>query len=90
MGLTSANDLCPFAVKCSSPSKGRRFPTWSEEAEGSTPEYIVVGFDRWVRMEGFVRAAMKPLFSSSDITGDTVWLSLRSLSRDEGMRGLII
>ena len=72
MELTNANDLCPFAVKCSSPSKGRRFPTCSEEAEGSTPEYIVVGFKRWVCTEGFVRAAIKPLFSSSDMTGDTL------------------
>jgi hypothetical protein len=59
-------------VKCNNPSRGRRFPTCREEAEGSTPEYIVVGFERWVCMFGFVRAAMKPLFSSSDMTGDTV------------------
>jgi hypothetical protein len=80
VGHTNANDLCP----------GRRFPTCSEEAEGSMPEYIVAGLERWVWIEGFVTAAMKPLFSNSDITGDTVWLSLRSVARSRGMRGLMI
>jgi hypothetical protein len=77
-------------VKCSNPSRGNKFPTCREEAEGSTPEYIVVGFERWVWIEGFVRAAMNPLFSSSDMTGDMVWFHLLIPSRSRGMRGLMM
>jgi len=79
-------------VKCSRPSNGSRLPTCNEDAEGSTPEYIVVGFgrERWLWIFGFVRAATNPLFSSSDMTGDIVWFSLRNLIESIGMRGLIV
>jgi len=79
-------------VNCRRPSSGSRLPTCNEDAEGSTPEYIVVGFgrERWLWIFGFVRAAMNPLFSSSDMTGDIVWFSLRNLIESIGMRGLIV
>ena len=66
-------------------------PTCSDEADGSTPEYIVVGVgrERWVCIDGFVRAATNPLRSSSVMTDDCVDLSLTSFSLARvGMRGL--
>lgn len=36
-------DWWPRAWKCNKPKSGMRLPTCKEDAEGSTPEYIVVG-----------------------------------------------